>query len=129
MSCICIREIVCYKRIKTEQLEKIQNSTNIIHAEGLISIVSFAELMLLKSVVNSGVILYSKLLSQQKKLEKIQQFKSELRAFLLQHAFYSTDEYRSYYLVHYAAYICIFGKISFSYIRCFYQESVDCFYT
>lgn len=45
---------------------------------------------------NVGIKLYNKLPNKLKKLEKIQKFKRKLKYFLLQHIFYSVDEYVSY---------------------------------
>jgi len=44
-----------------------------------------------------------KIVKSTEKVEKIEQFRRKLTAFLLQHIFYSIDEYLSYYLVKYSA--------------------------
>jgi hypothetical protein len=49
-----------------------------------------------KMVANVGIKLYNKLPIKVKKLEKFQEFKRKLKYFLLQHIFYSVDEYMSY---------------------------------
>jgi hypothetical protein len=47
--------------------------------------------------VNMGIRLYNKVPDHKKrKLEESKLFKRELRSFLLQHAFYSMDEFISY---------------------------------
>ena len=45
------------------------------------------------SNANVGIKLYNKLPNTIKRLEKIQEFKGSLKYFLLQHIFYSVDEY------------------------------------
>jgi hypothetical protein len=52
-----------------------------------------------KSVVNMWTWLYNKVPDHMKKLEEIKSFKRELRSFLLQHAFYSVNEFMSYSLL------------------------------
>jgi hypothetical protein len=47
------------------------------------------------SSANVGIKLYNKLLNTIKRLDKIQEFKRRLKYFLLQHIFYSVDEYMS----------------------------------
>ena len=47
------------------------------------------------SSVNVGIKLYNKLPNTINRLEKIQEFKRILKYFLLQHIFYSVDEYMS----------------------------------
>jgi len=47
------------------------------------------------SRANVGVKLYNKLPNTIKRLEKIEEFKRRLKYFLLQHIFYSVDEYMS----------------------------------
>ena len=47
-------------------------------------------------VANMGIKLYDKVSHEVKKLEKIQEFQRKLKYFLLQHIFYSVDEYMSY---------------------------------
>jgi hypothetical protein len=44
---------------------------------------------------NMGIKLYNKLLNTIKRLDMIQEFKRRLKCFLLQHIFYSVDEYMS----------------------------------
>ena len=44
---------------------------------------------------NMGIKLYNKLLKTIKRLDMIQEFKRRLKCFLLQHIFYSVDEYMS----------------------------------
>jgi hypothetical protein len=46
--------------------------------------------------VNMGIRLYNNVPDLIKKLEKNKLFKRETRSFLLQHAFYSVDEFISY---------------------------------
>jgi hypothetical protein len=48
------------------------------------------------SSVNVGIKLYNKLPNKIKELEKIWKFKKKTKVFLLQHTFYSVDEYMSY---------------------------------
>jgi hypothetical protein len=48
-----------------------------------------------KGIMNMGNILYSKLPNKNKKVEKFRQFKRQQRSYLLQHIFYSLDEYIS----------------------------------
>jgi hypothetical protein len=43
--------------------------------------------------VNMGIRLYNKMSDHIRKLEKNKLFKRELKSFLLQHAFYSLDEF------------------------------------
>jgi hypothetical protein len=45
------------------------------------------------SSANVGIKLYNKLPNTIKRLEKIQEFKRKLKYFLLQHTFYSVNEY------------------------------------
>jgi len=47
------------------------------------------------SSANVDIRLYNKLPNTIKRLEKIQEFKRRLKYFLLQHIFYSVDEYKS----------------------------------
>jgi hypothetical protein len=47
------------------------------------------------SSANVGIKLYNKLPNTIKRLDKIQEFKRRLKYFLLQHTFYSVDEYMS----------------------------------
>jgi hypothetical protein len=47
------------------------------------------------SSANVGIKLYNKLPNTIKRLDKIQEFKRRLKYFLLQHIFYSVDEYMS----------------------------------
>jgi hypothetical protein len=49
-----------------------------------------------KSVVNMGIRLYNKVPDYIKDLEKYIYFLKECRSFLLQHTFYSVDEFISY---------------------------------
>ena len=59
--------------------------------------VQFCRTTLLRNdVANVGTKLYNKLLEKLKKLEKIEEFKRKLKYFLLQHIFFSVDEYLSY---------------------------------
>jgi hypothetical protein len=58
--------------------------------------VRFCKTTLLRSnVANVGIKLYNKLPEKLKKLEKIEEFKRKLKYFLLQHIFFSVDEYMS----------------------------------
>jgi hypothetical protein len=43
--------------------------------------------------INMGIILYNKLPDYIKKLDRKQKFKNVLKKFLLQHVFYSVEEY------------------------------------
>jgi hypothetical protein len=57
---------------------------------------SSAETLFLKNTsANAGIKLYNKLPNIIKKLEKIRTLKKRLTYFLLQHTFYSVDEYMS----------------------------------
>jgi hypothetical protein len=47
------------------------------------------------SSANVGIKLHNKLPNTIKRLDKIQEFKRRLKYFLLQHTFYSVDEYMS----------------------------------
>jgi hypothetical protein len=59
--------------------------------------VQFCRTTLFKNnVANMGIKLYNKLPNKVKKLEKLQKFQRKLKYFLLQHIFYSVDEYMSY---------------------------------
>jgi hypothetical protein len=48
-----------------------------------------------KGVMNMGIRLYNKLPNKIREVEEIRQFKRELRSYILQHIFYSVDEYMS----------------------------------
>jgi hypothetical protein len=65
------------------------------HTSGLH--VKFCRTTLLRNnVANVGIKSYNKLPNKLKKLEKMEEFKRKLKYFLLQHIFYSVDEYMSY---------------------------------
>jgi hypothetical protein len=56
--------------------------------------VQFYRITLFKNnVANVNIKLYNKLPNKIKNLEKLQEFKGKLKYFLLQHIFYSVDEY------------------------------------
>jgi hypothetical protein len=58
--------------------------------------VKFCRTTLFKNnVANMGIKLYNKLPNKVKKLEKLHKFKRKLKYYLLQHMFYSVDEYMS----------------------------------
>jgi hypothetical protein len=58
--------------------------------------IQFCRTTLLKnSSGNVGIKLFNKLPETIKRLEKIQEFKRRLKYYLLQHIFYSVDEYMS----------------------------------
>jgi hypothetical protein len=66
-----------------------------VHAKNQIFILNSAELVFKNSSANVGIKLYDKLPNTIKRLDKIQEFKRRLKFILLQHIFYSVDEYMS----------------------------------
>ena len=67
------------------------------HVKDLISKHDFVGLMFIKkSVINLGTKLYNKLPNNIKNLVNPKPFKNQLKEFLLQHTFYSVDEYLTY---------------------------------
>jgi hypothetical protein len=69
----------------------------IVHTKNQIFTLNFAELLFKNRSGNVGIKLFNKLPDTIKSLEKIQEFKRRLKYFLLQHVFYSVDEYMSHY--------------------------------
>jgi len=68
----------------------------IVHAKHQIFVLNSSELHFFKnSSANVSIKLYNKLLYTIRRLDKIQEFKIRLKYFLLQHIFYSVDEYMS----------------------------------
>ena len=74
----------------------MMKSKNTVHTINQIFMFNSAELFFFKNnVANMGIKLHNKLPNKVKKLEKLQKFKRKLKYFLLQHIFYSVDEYMS----------------------------------
>jgi hypothetical protein len=65
-----------------------------------------------------GIKLYNKLPNKIKKLEKIRELKKRLKNFLLQHIFYSVDEYMSYQVL---------LSVIYSYAQFYYLNTVVVF--
>jgi hypothetical protein len=70
--------------------------TNMIREDWIYTFISAIQIFFRKSVINRGIRLYNKAPDYIKELEKDKAFKRELRSLLLQHAFYSVDEYMSF---------------------------------
>jgi hypothetical protein len=69
----------------------------IIHAKNQDFHTQFCGTTLYKSSwENAGIKLFNKLPNTLKKIERPQEFKRRLRYFLMQHVFYSVDEYMSF---------------------------------
>jgi len=68
-----------------------------VYTKNQIFILNFAELLFKNNSANMGIKLYNKLPYAIKKLDKMQDFKRRLKYFLMQHTFYSVNEYISSY--------------------------------
>jgi metal-responsive CopG/Arc/MetJ family transcriptional regulator len=90
-------EVVCYiKKYKDSQELNIQIHSYNTRRKSYVHVHFCNTSLLRKSLVNTGIRLYSKVPDHIKKLDKIKSLKRELKSFLLQHAFYSLDEFVAY---------------------------------
>jgi hypothetical protein len=97
LACMYISEIICHIKLHTDKLEQNTEIHNHNTHQKLDLHVQFCRTNVLKKgVVNIGIKLYSKLPSQIREVEKMRTFKKELKSYLLQHTFYSVDEYMSW---------------------------------
>jgi hypothetical protein len=89
-----ISEIICHIKLHIDKLEQNTEIHNQNTRQKLDLQVKFCRTNVLKKgVVNIGIKLHNKLSSQIREVEKMRTFKNELRSYLLQHTFYSVDEY------------------------------------
>jgi hypothetical protein len=89
-----VSEIVCYIKINIGKLEQNAEIHDHNTRQNSDLCIQFCRISFFKKrVVDIGIKLYNKLLNQMKKVEKMKYFKRELRSFLLQHTFYSINEY------------------------------------
>jgi hypothetical protein len=56
----------------------------------------YLQLIFKKSMINFGINIYNKVLDQIKLREDFNSFKKDLKLFLLEHFFYSVDEFMSF---------------------------------
>jgi hypothetical protein len=99
VACLYILEIVCYVKKCTDSLEQNVHFHNYDTLRKLDLHVQFCNTDLFRrSAVNTRIRLCNKVPDHIHKLEKNKLFERELRSFLLQHAFYSVDEFISYWL-------------------------------
>ena len=72
-----------------------------------------------KSVINMGIKLFNKLPMQIKQLDKYKNFKKEVKAFLIQNAFYTIEEFFALWVIYYSSRIFYQFCYSNSRIMCF----------
>jgi hypothetical protein len=94
---LCVSEVVCCVQ---SNLEKMKYNGEVhdhcTHQKSGLHIQFCRTTVFKNSSENVGIKLFSKLPDTIKRLEKIQEFKRRLNYFLLQHIFYSVDEYMSF---------------------------------
>jgi hypothetical protein len=92
--CMYISEAVCHIKLHIEKLEQNTAIYNHNTRQKLNFHVQFCRKNALKKgVMNMGIKLYNNLPNKFKEVEKIRQYKRDLRSSLLRHTFYSVDEY------------------------------------
>ena len=96
LPCIYISEVVYCVKSNMEKMKCNGEIHDHCTRQKLDLHTQFCRTTLLKnSGANVGIKLYNKLPNTIKRLDKIQEFKRRLKYFLLQHTFYSVDEYMS----------------------------------
>jgi hypothetical protein len=96
VSCMYISEVVCHIKLHIEKPEQNTAIHNHNTHQKLILHVQFCKINALKKgVINMGIKSYNHLPNKTREVEKMRQFKRELRSYLLQHKFYSVDEHMS----------------------------------
>lgn len=94
LPCMYIFEIVCHVKLHLEMLEQ----NNVVHnhntRQKLNLHAQFCRTKAYKKgVLNMGIKLYNKIPNKIREVEKIRQFKKVMRSYLVQHTFYSVEEY------------------------------------
>jgi hypothetical protein len=89
-----ILEIVCHIKLHIEKLKQNTAIHNHNTCQKLnLHVQCCRTNALKKGVMNMGIKLYNHLPNEIREVERMRQFKRELRSYLLQHTFYSVDEY------------------------------------
>jgi hypothetical protein len=96
LPCLYISEVVCCVKSNMEKMkynEEVHDHCT--RQKSDLHIQCCRASLFKNSSANVGIKLYNKLPNKIKRLEKIQEFNRRLKYFLLQHIFYSVDEYMS----------------------------------
>jgi hypothetical protein len=96
LPCLCISEVVCCVKLNMEKMkynEEVHDHCT--HQKSDLHTQFCRTTVFKNSSANVGIKLYNKLPNTLKRLDKIQEFKRRLKYFLLQHIFYSVNEYMS----------------------------------
>jgi hypothetical protein len=97
LPCLYISKVVCYVKSNMDKMKCNEELHDHCTRQKKDLHVQFCWTTLFKnSSVNVGIKLYNKLPNTIKELEKVREFKKKVKVFLLQHTFYSVDEYMSY---------------------------------
>jgi hypothetical protein len=89
-----IFELVCYIKSHFEKLDQNSAVHNHNTHQKLNLPVQFCRTNVVKNgVMNMGIRLYNRITNKIREVEKIRQFKRVLRLYLVQHMFYSVEEY------------------------------------
>jgi hypothetical protein len=91
--CMYIFELVCYIKSHFGELDqnRVIHNHNIGQKSNLH--VQFCRTNVKNGVMNMGIGLYNRIPNKIRELEKMSQFKRVLRSYLIQHMFYSVEEY------------------------------------
>jgi hypothetical protein len=96
LPCLYISEVVCCVKLNMEKMKYNEEVHDHCTSQKSDLHTQFCRTTLFKnSSANVGIKLYNKLPNTIKRLDKIQGFKRRLKYFLLQHIFYTVDEYMS----------------------------------
>jgi hypothetical protein len=91
-----ILEVLCYiKKHKADLMQNINIHTYNMRKNQDFHVKFCRTTLLKKSVVNMGIELYSKVPNKLKNLASFSAFKKDLKSFLLEHSFYTINEFLS----------------------------------
>ena len=94
LPCMYIFGIVCHVKLRLEKSEQ----NNVVHNHNTCQKLNLHAQFCrtnayTKGVLNMGIKLYNKIPNKIRETEKMRQFKKVMRSYLVQHTFYSVEEY------------------------------------